>query len=78
MTVTSEMTVISLLFHDRQMQVEREGLPFDDLFQRTDVLLQPLLSSVTIFALLHPFDQLLPCTGDIHSRVLHLQAGDCI
>src|SRR5512145_989492 len=59
------------LFPDRQMQVKREWLIRTHSFQWTDVLLQPLMTSMAVFAAFHPLDQFLPGAGNVRARVLH-------
>jgi len=60
------------------MQIEREGLRVSHFIQRTDMFLQPLVVTVAVLAVFHPFDEFLPGTGDILPGVLHLEARDCI
>src|SRR5512138_1836313 len=67
-----------LSFPDRQMQVKSERLLWAHSVQRTNVLLQPLMTSMTVFAALHPLDQFLPSGGNVHARVSHFQVGDRI
>ena len=57
------------LLDDRQVQIERERLIAAHLIQWAEVLFQPLVAPVMVFAIFHPPDQLLPRRRNIIPRL---------